>query len=124
MKSLVTVVFMIHDVANRLHKLNRIRCISATCRTGERNRGATRLYTSDDRKTKAHRSLEAAVLLWDLGFESVTSLVGGIERWASQRFTVMGRSQYDPVAANESDSDRSLNRRVEIIITPEKAIKN
>lgn len=33
------------------------------------------------------------------------------------RFTIMGRSQYDPVAANASDTDRSLNRRVEIIIT-------
>ena len=35
------------------------------------------------------------------------------------RFTVMGRGQYAPVAANEDDSKRALNRRVEIIITRE-----
>jgi rhodanese-related sulfurtransferase len=28
------------------------------------------------------RSMEAAVLLWDLGYEHVKSLVGGIHRWA------------------------------------------
>ena len=36
------------------------------------------------------------------------------------RFTVMGRGQYEPVASNEDDSKRALNRRVEIIITREK----
>ena len=36
------------------------------------------------------------------------------------RFTVMGRGQYAPVAANDNDSKRALNRRVEIIITREK----
>lgn len=35
------------------------------------------------------------------------------------RFTVMGRGQYAPVAANDNDSTRALNRRVEIIITRE-----
>ena len=35
------------------------------------------------------------------------------------RFTVMGRGQYAPVAANDNDSKRALNRRVEIIITRE-----
>ena len=33
------------------------------------------------------------------------------------RFTVMGRSEYAPVAPNSSEQNRSLNRRVEIIIT-------
>ena len=35
------------------------------------------------------------------------------------RFTVMGRGQYAPVAANDDDSKRALNRRVEVIITRE-----
>lgn len=33
------------------------------------------------------------------------------------RFTVMGRSEYAPVTPNSSEQNRSLNRRVEIIIT-------
>lgn len=36
------------------------------------------------------------------------------------RFTVMGRGQYEPVASNNDDEARALNRRVEIIITREK----
>ena len=36
-----------------------------------------------------------------------------------KRITVMGRSQYDPVAANIGDKERAQNRRVEIIITRE-----
>ncbi|MEM7466994.1 MAG: flagellar motor protein MotB [Pseudomonadota bacterium] len=35
------------------------------------------------------------------------------------RFTVMGRGQYEPVADNDEDITRALNRRVEIIITRE-----
>ncbi len=30
------------------------------------------------------RSLEAATLLWSLGYENVKSLAGGIDRWADQ----------------------------------------
>ncbi len=37
------------------------------------------------------------------------------------RFTIMGRSEYHPEAPNENDNSRSLNRRVEIIITREKS---
>lgn len=36
-----------------------------------------------------------------------------------KRITVMGRSQYEPVATNTSARERALNRRVEIIITRE-----
>jgi chemotaxis protein MotB len=36
-----------------------------------------------------------------------------------RRVTVMGRAQYEPVTANTSARERSLNRRVEIIITRE-----
>lgn len=34
-----------------------------------------------------------------------------------RRFTVMGRGEFEPAVANTSDANRSLNRRVEIIIT-------
>jgi rhodanese-related sulfurtransferase len=30
------------------------------------------------------RSMEAALLLWDYGFENVRSLAGGIDRWATE----------------------------------------
>ncbi len=36
-----------------------------------------------------------------------------------ERFTVMGRGQYDPAYPNSDDAKRALNRRVEIIITRE-----
>ncbi len=39
---------------------------------------------------------------------------GGID---PARFTVMGRSKYQPAVPNDDDSARALNRRVEIIIT-------
>lgn len=35
------------------------------------------------------------------------------------RFTVMGRSKYEPTAPNDSEGSRALNRRVEIIFTRE-----
>ncbi len=35
------------------------------------------------------------------------------------RFTVMGRSKYEPTAPNDSERTRALNRRVEIIFTRE-----
>lgn len=35
-----------------------------------------------------------------------------------QRIKASGRSKYEPVAANESDAGRALNRRTEIIIEP------
>jgi len=37
------------------------------------------------------------------------------------RFTIMGRSQYEPTTPNANDQFRALNRRVEIIITREVA---
>lgn len=30
------------------------------------------------------RSMEAAMMLWDLGYERVRSLAGGLERWAAE----------------------------------------
>jgi chemotaxis protein MotB len=39
---------------------------------------------------------------------------GGID---PSRFMVMGRGEYDPVSTNTDEQSRSLNRRVEIIIT-------
>jgi chemotaxis protein MotB len=34
------------------------------------------------------------------------------------RITASGRSQYVPVAANDSPQNKALNRRTEIILTP------
>jgi chemotaxis protein MotB len=39
---------------------------------------------------------------------------GGLE---PSRFVVMGRGQYEPTAANATETSRALNRRVEIVIT-------
>jgi len=42
---------------------------------------------------------------------------GGVD---PARFTVMGRSQYDPIESNDSVESRAKNRRVEIVITRDK----
>ena len=59
---------------------------------------------------------------WELSLMRATRVtkrligVGGLD---PSRFTVMGRSEYDPVAANDDAEQRSRNRRVEIVITRE-----
>ncbi len=59
---------------------------------------------------------------WELSVTRAARVVrflidqGGVD---PGRFTVMGRSQFDPVLPNADDSARAQNRRVEIIITRE-----
>ncbi len=59
---------------------------------------------------------------WELSVTRAARVVrfligqGGVD---PDRFTVMGRSQFDPVLPNADDSARAQNRRVEIIITRE-----
>ncbi|WP_240737381.1 OmpA/MotB family protein [Hymenobacter metallicola] len=57
---------------------------------------------------------------WDLSVLRATEIArlitsGGVE---PQRITASGRSQYIPVAANDSPQNKALNRRTEIILTP------
>ncbi|NNF17543.1 MAG: flagellar motor protein MotB [Gammaproteobacteria bacterium] len=57
---------------------------------------------------------------WELSLmraTQVTKHLIGAGQIDPARFTILGRSQYDPVTSNADDSGRSLNRRVEIIIT-------
>lgn len=57
---------------------------------------------------------------WELSLMRATRVtrhlidVGGVE---PARFTIMGRSQYEPVASNSDQGQRGLNRRVDIVIT-------
>ena len=58
---------------------------------------------------------------WDLSVLRATSIVkilvdGGV---ASNALTPAGRGQYIPVVANDSEEHKALNRRIEIIITPD-----
>ncbi|UOQ79782.1 MULTISPECIES: flagellar motor protein MotB [Hymenobacter] len=57
---------------------------------------------------------------WDLSVLRATEIArlltnGGIQ---PQRVTASGRSQYVPVAPNDSPANKALNRRTEIILTP------
>jgi chemotaxis protein MotB len=57
---------------------------------------------------------------WDLSVLRATEIArllaaGGVP---PQRVTASGRSQYVPVAANDSPQNKALNRRTEIILTP------
>ncbi|MBB6057487.1 chemotaxis protein MotB [Hymenobacter luteus] len=57
---------------------------------------------------------------WDLSVLRATEIarlltVGGV---APARITASGRSQYVPVAPNDSPQNKALNRRTEIILTP------
>jgi len=57
---------------------------------------------------------------WDLSALRATDIArlltaGGVE---PSRITASGRSQYVPVAANDSPQNKALNRRTEIILTP------
>ncbi|MCA8831479.1 OmpA/MotB family protein [Hymenobacter pini] len=57
---------------------------------------------------------------WDLSVLRATEIArllttGGV---APERVTASGRSQYVPVASNDSPQNKALNRRTEIILTP------
>ncbi|SHI63235.1 chemotaxis protein MotB [Hymenobacter daecheongensis DSM 21074] len=57
---------------------------------------------------------------WDLSVLRATEIArlltaGGVQ---PQRVTASGRSQYVPVAQNDSPQNKALNRRTEIILTP------
>lgn len=57
---------------------------------------------------------------WDLSALRATEIarlltVGGVQ---PERVTASGRSQYVPVAKNDSPQNKALNRRTEIILTP------
>lgn len=57
---------------------------------------------------------------WDLSVLRATEIarlltVGGVQ---PQRVTASGRSQYVPVASNDTPQNKALNRRTEIILTP------
>lgn len=57
---------------------------------------------------------------WDLSVLRATEIArlltsGGVQ---PDRVTASGRSQYVPVAANDSPQNKALNRRTEIILTP------
>jgi len=57
---------------------------------------------------------------WDLSVLRATEIArllttSGV---SPQRITASGRSQYLPVAQNDSPQNKALNRRTEIILTP------
>jgi chemotaxis protein MotB len=57
---------------------------------------------------------------WDLSVLRATEIArllttGGIQ---PERVTASGRSQYVPIAANDSPANKAMNRRTEIILTP------
>jgi len=57
---------------------------------------------------------------WDLSVLRATSIVRILTSYAVQpaRITASGRSEYNPVASNEHAAGRALNRRTDIILTP------
>ncbi|MEZ5042648.1 MAG: OmpA family protein [Saprospiraceae bacterium] len=59
---------------------------------------------------------------WDLSVKRATSVVRILEEEyyvAPERLTAAGRSEYIPKSDNGSSAGRSINRRTEIIITPQ-----
>lgn len=59
---------------------------------------------------------------WDLSVHRATSIVRVLQNDFGidpSRMTAAGRSQYQPVASNETSSGRAKNRRTRIIILPE-----
>jgi len=57
---------------------------------------------------------------WDLSLRRASAVARFLiqtEEIEAHKLTIMGRAQYDPVAANLTAESRALNRRVEIIIT-------
>jgi chemotaxis protein MotB len=57
---------------------------------------------------------------WDLSVLRATSIVRILTGFEVQpnRITASGRSEFDPVASNDDSPGRSLNRRTDIILTP------
>lgn len=57
---------------------------------------------------------------WDLSVLRATSIVRILTGFEVQpeRITASGRSEYDPVDSNDSTAGRALNRRTDIILTP------
>lgn len=58
---------------------------------------------------------------WDLSALRASSVVQALQNTYNvdpKRLTAGGRGEYNPVADNNTDEGRSLNRRTEIIITP------
>ncbi len=57
---------------------------------------------------------------WDLSVLRATSIVRILTGFDVQanRITASGRSEFDPVAPNEDPAGRALNRRTDIILTP------
>jgi chemotaxis protein MotB len=58
---------------------------------------------------------------WDLSALRASSVVEALQNNYGvdpKRLTAGGRGEYNPVASNDTDSGKSMNRRTEIIITP------
>lgn len=57
---------------------------------------------------------------WDLSVERATSVVKVLtsEGVVPERITASGRAFYDPVAPNDTEANKSKNRRTEIILSP------
>jgi chemotaxis protein MotB len=59
---------------------------------------------------------------WDLSTARATSIVRILtveNGFDAKRITASGRSEFHPVNANTTDEGRALNRRTEIILTPD-----
>ena len=58
---------------------------------------------------------------WDLSVSRATSVVKILTRAGvdPKRITASGRALYDPVAPNDSPANKALNRRTEIILSPD-----
>ncbi|MFZ0075020.1 flagellar motor protein MotB [Exiguobacterium undae] len=58
---------------------------------------------------------------WELSTERAISFMRALQRnpqLAPKRFTVSGYGEYQPIASNQTESGRSQNRRVEVLIRP------
>jgi Flagellar motor protein len=58
---------------------------------------------------------------WDLSVKRATSVVRALQtnyRNCPSRLIAAGRSEFQPLASNDTAADRSLNRRTRIIILP------
>ncbi len=57
---------------------------------------------------------------WELSVLRAASVVRFLEKnnIASERLSALGYSQYQPVADNDSEESKQLNRRVEIVLVP------
>lgn len=58
---------------------------------------------------------------WDLSVKRATEVVRVLRRdgLSGERIIASGRAQYSPVASNSDERGRALNRRTEIMITPQ-----